>query len=234
MALFRPYEQGSQAPQAKSPETTPTEPGDRPSRLRPLRRDKQATATTAAPAAPTVPPEKKTDQAAKSEGANRQPQKKGTRTPTRAEAEAARMARLHPQLSPKEAKKLQRQQDREARMRNLEAAENSPARNLARDHVDSQMTITEFTIPLMLVIMAVSLIFARNYMVQQITSATMFAIFALWLVNIVLRWRSFKRIAVERGINPKQRGLMMYMVNRMMTVRSLRRPHPRIERGQSY
>ncbi|WP_394274841.1 DUF3043 domain-containing protein [Luteococcus sp.] len=232
MALFRPYEQGNQAPETKNPETknpetNQSDPKDRPSRLRPVRRQQQEPTAPAAPAATRNEPEK-------ADGSARQPRRKGTRTPTRAEAEAARMARLHPQLTPKEAKKLQRQQDREARLRSLEATENSPARKLARDHVDAQMTITEYTIPLMLVIMAVSLIFARNYLVQQITSATMFAIFALWLVNIVLRWRSFKRIALERGINPKQRGLMMYMVNRMMTVRSLRRPHPAIERGQSY
>lgn len=164
----------------------------------------------------------------------RTPQKKGTRTPTRAEAEAARMARLHPTLSPKEAKKAQRQADREQRMRNLDVAERIPERALARDHVDSQLTITEFTIPLMLVIMAVSLGFGRNYTVQQVTSGLMFAIFALWLVNITLRWRSFKRIARERGLKPKQRGLMMYMINRMMTMRALRRPEPRVKRGESY
>ncbi|MEL4357372.1 MULTISPECIES: DUF3043 domain-containing protein [unclassified Luteococcus] len=164
----------------------------------------------------------------------RQPQKKGTRTPTRAEAEAARMARLHPTLTPKEAKKAQRKADREQRLRSLDAAENIPERKLARDHVDSQLTITEFTIPLMLVIMAVSLAFGRNYQVQQATSLAMMTIFVLWIVNITLRWRSFKRIALERGLRPKQRGLMMYLINRMMTIRSLRRPQPRIGRGESY
>lgn len=206
MGLFRPYEQGK----------TKTE---------------KSGGATAAPLATAA-----RDEAAAAGDRNhsKQPQKKGTRTPTRAEAEAARMARLHPQLSPKEAKKAQRQAEREQRLRSLAAAERIPERQLVRDHVDSQLTITEFTIPLMLVIMAVSLGFGSSFTVQQVTSGLMFAIFVLWLVNITLRWRSFKRIALERGLRPKQRGLMMYMINRMMTLRSLRRPEPRVQRGESY
>lgn len=206
MGLFRPYEQGKT----------------------------KAEKTGGATAAPLATAARDEAPATGDQTRAKHPQKKGTRTPTRAEAEAARMARLHPTLSPKEAKKAQRQAEREQRMRNLDAAERIPERALARDHVDSQLTITEFTIPLMLVIMAISLGFGRNYAVQQVTSGLMFAIFVLWLVNITLRWRSYKRIALERGLRPKQRGLMMYMINRMMTLRSLRRPEPRVQRGESY
>ncbi|MGO4956476.1 DUF3043 domain-containing protein [Luteococcus sp. Sow4_B9] len=164
----------------------------------------------------------------------RHPQKKGVRTPTRAEAEAARRERLHPTLSPKEAKKAQRKAEREARYRQLEAADNSPERRLVRDHVDSQITFTEYTIPIMLVIMVVSLWFSRSLVAQQLTSLAMMGIFLIWIVNITLRWQSFKKLAQSRGLNPKQRGLMMYMINRMMTIRSLRRPEPRIKRGEAY
>ena len=162
-----------------------------------------------------------------------QPRKKGTRTPTRAEAEAARMARLHPQLTPKQAKQQERAAAREQRLRNLDAIENTKERRLARDHVDSRWTITEFTIPLMLVIMAASLAGGGNYTVQTITSLVMLGLFALWLVNIFWVWRRYKRLLAQRGL-VKQRGMMMYIINRMMTIRALRRPAPAISRGDSY
>lgn len=213
MGLFRPYEQGTADKATKAKRT--------------------GGGATAAPRPQQAPaqdqPEAPTDAPAK-----RQPQKKGTPTPTRAEAEAARMARLHPTLSPKEAKKAERAAAREQRLRTLDTVENMPERKLARDHVDSQITITEFTIPVMLAIMAVSLAFGRSYAVQRATSLLMMAIFLLWVVNITLRWRSFKKLALARGLQPKQRGMMMYLINRMMTIRGLRRPEPRIKRGESY
>ncbi|MEL4504197.1 DUF3043 domain-containing protein [Luteococcus sp. H138] len=222
MGLFRPYEQGTteDTTQGKRKRGGATAV-PRPQKSEPAQAVREQ--TVAQQAVET------TDVTGK-----RQPQKKGTRTPTRAEAEAARMARLHPTLSPKEAKKAQRQAEREQRLRNLDAAENLPERRLVRDHVDSQLTITEFTIPVMLVIMAISLGFGRSYAVQTATSVLMMAVFALWVVNITLRWRSFKKLALARGLQPKQRGLMMYLINRMMTIRGLRRPEPRIKRGESY
>lgn len=206
MGLFRPYEQG----------TT----GDR---------SRRRGGATEARLATTPQPE--TEQpSAELPG---QPRKKGTRTPTRAEAEAARMARLHPQLTPKQAKQQERAAAREQRLRNLDAIENTKERRLARDHVDSRWTITEFTIPLMLVIMAASLAGGGNYTVQTITSLVMLGLFALWLVNIFWVWRRYKRLLAQRGL-VKQRGMMMYIINRMMTIRALRRPAPAISRGDSY
>ncbi|WP_420175782.1 DUF3043 domain-containing protein [Luteococcus sp. OSA5] len=222
MGLFRPYEQGKtdQPTSGGSSAVTPRPPGQRGTDQQGT--DQQGTGQDGSGETRRPQPQKN------------QPQKKGTRTPTRAEAEAARMARLHPTLSPKEAKKAKRRADREARYKALEDAERSPERRLVRDHVDSQITFTEFTIPTMLAIMVVSIWFSRNLVAQQITSLLMFGIFAIWIVNIFLRWRSFKALAYARGMDPKQRGLMMYMINRMMTIRALRRPEPRIKRGEAY
>lgn len=163
-----------------------------------------------------------------------QPQKKGTRTPTRAEAEAARMARLHPVLSRKEQKKANRDAERAQRLRALAATEATPARQLVRDVVDSRWTLTEYVLPLMVTVMVVTFGFASNFRVQQITSGIMFVLFALWLVNIFVMHRTVRREAAQRGINVKQRGLTMYMVNRMMTLRAMRRPDPRVKRGEAF
>ena len=85
----------------------------------------------------------------------------------------------------------------------------------------------------MLVIMAASLAGGGNYTVQTITSLVMLGLFALWLVNIFWVWRRYKRLLAQRGL-VKQRGMMMYIINRMMTIRALRRPAPAISRGDSY
>ena len=63
--------------------------------------------------------------------------KKSAPTPTRREAEAARRARLNPQLSPKEARRRERQAQYAVRDKQFAAVEASPARTLMRDHVDA-------------------------------------------------------------------------------------------------
>lgn len=233
MALFRPYEQGKTeaepekgrrrrgASRAARPEERTVEEG----RVLGGPVDTSPAASTpkqqaAASDAPTKGP--------------RQPQKKGTRTPTRAEAQAARMERLHPTLSPKEQRRASREAERQARMRNLDSLESTPARRLIRDHVDSRLTITEFTIPLMLVILAITMAFAGNYQVQSVASMVMVALFLLWIVNIFWTRHTLRKVAAERGIDVRQRGMGMYLVNRMMTLRMLRRPAPAVRRGESY
>lgn len=247
MGLFRPYEQGSSTESAERPQ--PAETGtQRRGRLvkapAPTRREGSGSATEQAPAPrrlgrlrraerPAEPAAEPEVELVETDAAPRQPRKKNAPTPTRAQAEAARIARLHPQLTPKEAKKADRIAAREQRMRNLDAVENSPERRLARDHVDARLTITEFTIPLMLVIMAVSLAGTGSYTIQTITSLVMAGLFLLWMLNIFMVWRGYRKLLDQRGLM-RPRGILMYLINRMMTIRALRRPEPRIRRGESY
>ncbi len=206
MGLFRPYEQGKHEPiKQKSTRTVPESPVSADS---PAEAD--VTDTTEAPA------------------------RKGRPTPSRAEAQAARMERLHPTLTPKQQRAQSRMADRLERQRRWEVTESTPERLLLRDYVDSRWTFTEFIIPLAIIDMAISIGAAQWPVASMITSLVMTAIFLGMVVNIAWMWSRFKTELRRRIPTARRRGLLMEMMNRMITIRRFRRPAPRISRGDSY
>ncbi len=60
------------------------------------------------------------------------------------------------------------------------------------------------------------------------------AYIAVMVADVVLMWRSYKRLLAERHPGTPLRGLLMYGFNRQMTFRRWRRPAPRIKRGEAY
>ncbi len=151
--------------------------------------------------------------------------KKSAPTPTRREAEAARRERLNPTLSPKEAKQPRRAGPDGARARHRQFAEqeNTPARVLMRDHVDARFNPAEFAMPILLAIMAATLIPALLPYIQYLLYAS-WAYIALMLLDVVLMWRSYKAKLAATHPNTPLRGLLMYGFNRQMTFRRWRRP----------
>ncbi len=158
--------------------------------------------------------------------------KKAAPTPTRREAEAARRERLNPTLSPKEARARDRQAQMAARDRQFAEAEATPARTLMRDHVDSRFNPAEFAMPVLLAIMAATLIPALLPYIQWFLYAS-WAYIAVIVLDVVLMWRSFKAKLAARHPNSPLRGLLMYGFNRQMTFRRWRRPAPRVKRGEA-
>lgn len=213
MALFRPYQQGQteSKPTAKKSSKQPdaTSGADTPAAA-----PKEPTAT--APAAPTTST----------------PQKKGRPTPTREQALAERRERLNPTLSPKEQRARSKQVQRAAQLARYDSVENAPGRVLVRDYVDNRWTFTEFVIPTMLVIMAMSLVSSNNAFWQQLSSILMLIVFFGWALNIWWVWRGFKKALKARFPNEPTRGLLLYLTNRMITIRRWRRPVPRHNRGE--
>ena len=211
MGLFRPYEQGKHEPiKQKSPRAVaePSAPERRSSR-------------TVDPGTPEATPADT-------------PTRKGKPTRSRAEAEAERMQRLHPTLTPKQQRAQARVTDRVERQRRWQAVESTPERALLRDYVDARWTFTEFVIPLALVDMAVSIGAAQWPVVSMTTSLIMTAIFLGMVVNIGWMWWRFKGELRSRIPGARRRGLLMEMMNRMITIRRFRRPAPRIDRGSAY
>ncbi|MGA4670339.1 DUF3043 domain-containing protein [Propionibacteriaceae bacterium Y1923] len=169
-----------------------------------------------------------------SEVTTKGPRKKSGPTPTRAEAERARMDRLHPNLTPKERKQAEREAKRALREERYEAQLNTPEKTLMRDYVDARWTITEFLLPTMLVLVAVSFMFSRNALVQSIIMGVMVFLLLSWFGNVWWAWRGFKAEANQRIKNPRFQGLLLEMNSRMMSIRRFRNPGPRINRGDSY
>ncbi len=206
MGLFRPYEQGKHEPIKQK----------------------------SAPAVPAAAPRAGTTAAQDAETARDLAAKKGRPTPSRAEAQAARMERLHPTLTPKQQRAQARIADRLERQHRWDTMEAAPERSLLRDFVDSRWTFTEFIIPLAIVDMAVSIGAAQWPAVSLTTSLVMTAIFVGMVVNIGWMWWRFKSELRTRIPGARKRGLLMELMNRMITIRRFRRPGPRINRGDSY
>jgi hypothetical protein len=179
-------------------------------------------------AAPTQPP---TPAAASGRAA---PPKKDRPTPSRKEAEAARRQRVNRTLTPKEAKRLSGQQNREQRMRAVSAREAAPEKALMRDYVDARFSLGEFLLPSLVVILAASFLTTVYRNASAITTVLMYVFILSVLLDSYVMWRGFKRVLAERMPGAPTRGLMMYGVNRAIQIRRFRLPAPRVKRGDTY
>ena len=166
---------------------------------------------------------------------------KGHATPTRREAQQARKQQLRIPKDPKEAKKVRREQDRMARERQrqgqlagdpryLPARDQGPGRAFARDFVDARFTIAEYFVFVALGVLLLG--FIPNQAAQTWVSLAFFAFTAVMAVDIaivLIQLRSAARKAVD---DPKDRkGLVLYAALRILQLRRLRIPPPRVRRG---
>lgn len=160
------------------------------------------------------------------------PAGKDAPTPTRREAEAARRERLNPTLSPKEAKARERAAKAAQRNEQFARTENTPGKVLMRDFVDSRRGIAQWSMPLLMIMLAFSLLMSsfNNDLAILVTGVT-YAVFLLIAVDIFLMWRQYKRLHAERLPKEPLKGLLAYMLNRAINVRRLRMPAPRVKPG---
>ncbi len=160
-----------------------------------------------------------------------QPVRKDRPTPSRREAEAARMARLHPELDPKKAKQLDRQARTDQRMKQARAVDQVPERQLMRDVVDSRRNVGEVALPAMLAIIVLFLI-PQLAQYAEWSIFLMYGIIVMLALDYFLMWRRFKALATERLPGRSLRGLGFYGWNRQMSFRRWRQPAPRVQRGE--
>lgn len=224
MGLFRPYERKT----ADATGTTEQEDATagRISALTP-KGEKRASrdGTPAAPTEPVPSPQSKV--------VSRTPQKKAGATPTRRQAEAERMQRLHPSLDKKEQRRADKNARYQSRIDTWDKVESSPERVLLRDYVDVRWTVTEFMLPAMLVLMAAVVATSRWLTLSSYIAIGLWVLLGLSLINTTIMWSGFKKVLAERVPNASKRGLLMYMFNRSLMIRRFRRPGPRVERGAS-
>ncbi len=160
------------------------------------------------------------------------PKAKSVPTPKRRDAEAARRQRLNPQLSPKEARKRARQDAAFDRRKQMEAADRNPGRELMRNWVDSRANLAEWSMPVLMALLAVVLVVTPMYpaLVEPVTYGT-WAFMALVVVDIWVMWRGFKRLAAQRIPREPLKGLLYYGFNRSLSLRRIRVPRPVVKRG---
>lgn len=210
MALFRPYER--------------TEKDDR---------TKTSTVLKQPAAAEPAPSPEPLEPSGSEKIVVRRGEKKSTPTPTRREAEIARMERLHPTRSRKEQKKADREARYQSQAEAWDRVERSPERQLLRDFVDTRWTVAEFMMPAMILIMALMIVVMADPILSFYVAMSLWGLFLLMIINIFVMWRSFKKLLAERVPGARTKGLLMYMINRAMMLRRFRRPRPRIKRGEA-
>jgi len=161
-------------------------------------------------------------------------QKKDRPTPSRREAEAARMQRLHPKPTKKELREQVRRADE--RRRHLKAAnhEDRPQMVLMRNYVDSRWSVTEFMWPILLILLAGSLLGYKYPTLVIGVTIGLWVMMGIAVANMAIFWQGYKRELHNRLPGTTYKGMLMGMASRMITLRRVRNPGCAISRGDSY
>ena len=160
-------------------------------------------------------------------------QKKSGPTPTRKEAEAARKARVNPTLSKQERRRREGDAARRERMEQASRRDADPGRTLLRDVVDSRFRLGEVVMPVLLIVLALSLVVSRNELLANGIMILFYVIVLAVIADLVLMWRQFTRLLEERHPGHHRSGLFMYGMNRTLQIRRWRMPPPRVKRGDT-
>jgi Flp pilus assembly protein TadB len=161
-----------------------------------------------------------------------QQKKKAVPTPTRKEAEAARMERLHPTLSAAEQRKRDREARTSAREEQFRRSEERPGRALLRDFLDSRRGMAQWWMPVIMISLALAL--AAMYVSPEFALVATFVPYvalAALAVHIFLLWRQYKQLHQERLPKEPLKGLLAYLINRIISLRRFRMPAPRVKPG---
>jgi hypothetical protein len=169
------------------------------------------------------------------------PEAKGRPTPTSKEAEAAARERARAGMDKKAAQKLRRERRTESnrRMREgkkageekfLPARDQGPVRRYVRDWVDSRISVAEFLLPLLLLILLMSSVGSTT--LRSWSSGIWAATIMLLLVDTV--WIRFRLTRDLRAKFPDEslKGTTFYAFVRMLQLRFMRLPKPSVKIGQ--
>jgi hypothetical protein len=166
---------------------------------------------------------------------------KGRPTPTRKEAQAAARERARAGMDKKAAQRLLREKRAESnrRMRQglrsgeekyLPARDQGPVRRFVRDWVDSRYSVAEFLLPLLIVIMVLQASGSRG--LQSFSSGLWVATILVLLVDTFWIRIRLRRALHRKFPNESLRGTTFYAMMRMLQLRFMRLPKPRVKIGQ--
>jgi hypothetical protein len=166
---------------------------------------------------------------------------KGRPTPSRKEAEAARKQTLRISSDPKEAKRQAKARAAEERQvaraglmagdeRYLPARDQGPVRQFVRDFIDSRWAAAELFLPLALIVLLVGFL-----PIAGLAGFVSLAWMALTLFIIVdtalLMFRMNRELKRRWPAAAERKGATLYAVMRVLQLRRLRLPPPRVRPG---
>jgi hypothetical protein len=186
--------------------------------------------TPEVPAAPETPP-----------GAESPTTGKGRPTPKRKDAQAQRKQSLKVPSDPKAAKKAAKAraaQEREVTRaallsgdeRHLPARDQGPVRGYVRDYVDGRWASAELFLPLALVVLVVGFLPIANIQ-GYVSAAWMFLTLFLVMDTTLLMVRLNGQLKARWPDQAERKGAIFYAVMRVLQLRKLRLPAPRVRPG---
>ena len=155
-------------------------------------------------------------------------------TPTRQQAQAARMETLHPKLTPRQARAADAEARNKRQAQQTQAIENQPVRVLMRNYIDARWSLAEFLWPVLLLLLISSFAFGSNVTIVYGITIALWAALIASVFNFVWAYQGFRAELGRRYPGQTTKGLMLPFVSRMMMVRRFRQPAPTIKRGAEY
>jgi hypothetical protein len=166
---------------------------------------------------------------------------KGRPTPTRREAEAAAKARAKTPRTRKELAAAQRAGRSESSQKVRAAMragderyylprDQGPVRRFVRDLVDSQFSVIELTVPLLIVTMVLG--YSGSTQLRMYGNAIMLGTILLVAVNMFLLRFRLRRELARRFPDESTKGLTFYAVSRALQMKFMRLPKAKVKIGQ--
>lgn len=166
---------------------------------------------------------------------------KGRPTPSRKEAEARRKQTLKVPSDPKAAKKAARARAAEEREvaraglmagdeRYLPARDQGPVRGFVRDYIDGRWAAAELFLPLALIVLVVGFLPVANIQ-GYVSAAWMFLTVFIIVDTSLLMFRLNRELARRWPAKAERKGATFYAVMRVLQLRRLRLPPPRVRPG---
>lgn len=169
-------------------------------------------------------------------------QGKGRPTPKRRDAQKNR--RRPVPRDRKEAERLRRERLREQRRlsrqalltgdeRHLPPRDQGPGRRLARDLVDSRFTLGQYALVGILVLFVLNVGLGSKYPAAALALQTLLLVAAIvvfaqaWVIGVTAQ----KRVQEQYGAQAA-RGIRSYVLMRALSARRMRRPPPKVRRGE--
>ncbi len=170
----------------------------------------------------------------------RGPGAKGRPTPTRRESEAARKERARGVTDKKAAAKLLRERRTESNSkvrqgmrtgdeRYLPKRDQGPVKRFIRNYIDARISIAEFLLPLLIVIMALQYSGSKQLLAfSNALWTTTLLVVALDTVWLMIR---LKRALKAKFPEENLKGTTFYSLLRVLQLRWLRMPKPQVKVG---
>ncbi len=175
------------------------------------------------------------------EAATRAAEGKGRPTPKRKEREAARVRPLV--MDPKASAKERRAKEREQREKenaallsgdeaHMPLAHRGPQRRFIRDWVDARWSLGEFLMPLAIVFVIASLVFGNNVVVSGWIIIAFYVLVLITAGDAFFAIRSLGKALQAKYGDKAERGYRLYAISRLLNLRRLRVPRPKVARGE--